>query len=155
MVFSLIRVFRFSGYENEFKELTTFLETVLDREPPLLHVFDGFCDQYWRRRIDGHAHGTVMVKLSDLKMLELREDNDTDWVIVTLPLKINITHTFKASIAQNLLRQSYYSPGREQIEDHVEMEDFSIKDRDTGDGDGDEESESDGCHTYQLGVPRQ
>jgi hypothetical protein len=44
MVFSLVRVFRSSG--NQFEELTTFLETVLNREPPLLHVFDGFCDQY-------------------------------------------------------------------------------------------------------------
>lgn len=44
MIFSLIRVFRCSG--NQFEELTTFLEAVLDREPPLLHVFNGFCDQY-------------------------------------------------------------------------------------------------------------
>jgi hypothetical protein len=86
MVFSLIRVFRSSG--NQFEELTTFLETVLDREPPLLHVFDGFCDQYWNRRIDSHTrhtHEIAMVELSHLKMPELREDGDPDWVTVTLP----------------------------------------------------------------------
>jgi hypothetical protein len=83
IVFSLIRVFRSSG--KQFEDLTTFLETVLDREPPLLHVFDGFCDQYCSRRIDGDAHETPMVELSHLKMPGLREDGDPDWITVTLP----------------------------------------------------------------------
>lgn len=44
MVFSLIQVFRF--FENQFKKLIMFLKIVLNREPPSLHVFKGFCDQY-------------------------------------------------------------------------------------------------------------
>jgi hypothetical protein len=82
MLFSLVRVFR--SFVNQFVDLAMFLETVLDREPPLLHVFDGFCDQYLSRRIGGHTHETAMVELSHLKMPELRGDGDSDWVTVTL-----------------------------------------------------------------------
>jgi hypothetical protein len=82
MVFSLLRVLRSSA--NQYEDLIQFLATALDRETPLLDSFDGFSDQYLKRRIDGQRHETAAVELSHLKMPELREDDDLSWVNVTL-----------------------------------------------------------------------
>lgn len=57
IVFALIRVLRSFG--DQFEDLITFLDTVLDRSLLLLHVFDGFCDQYLSQRIDGQTHKTA------------------------------------------------------------------------------------------------
>jgi hypothetical protein len=83
MVFSLIRVLR--SFVGQFENLIMFLDTVLDREPPLLHAFDGFSDQYLSRRISGQPHETAMVELSHFGMPEPRGDDDSDWVTVTRP----------------------------------------------------------------------
>jgi hypothetical protein len=79
MISSLIRVL--SSSKHDFDDLIKFLGTVLDREPSLLHVFNGFSDQYLGLRIDGLSHENAVE--SHLKMLELRRDDDPDWVIVT------------------------------------------------------------------------
>lgn len=42
MVFALVRVLR--SFIDQFEDLITFLNTGFDREPPLLHLFDGFFD---------------------------------------------------------------------------------------------------------------
>ena len=80
MVFAFIRVLRcMDQYEN----LVLFLETVLDRKPPLLHFLDGLADQYLRRKIHGQTHKTAfetVTEVSHLKMPELRRDTDSDWV---------------------------------------------------------------------------
>jgi hypothetical protein len=47
---------------NQYEDLITLLDTVLDQEPPLLHVFDGFSDQYLSRRINDQPHETTMVE---------------------------------------------------------------------------------------------
>jgi hypothetical protein len=83
MIFSLLRVL--SSFMYKFEDLINFLATVLDREAPLLHVFDGFSDQYLSRRIKGQAHEAAIVELSHFKMPELREDDDLDWVTVPPP----------------------------------------------------------------------
>jgi hypothetical protein len=79
IVFAFIRVLRcMDQYEN----LVLFLETVLDRKPPLLHFLDGLADQYLRRKIHGQTHKTafetVTEEVSHLKMPELRRDTDSD-----------------------------------------------------------------------------
>ena len=83
MGFALIRVLQ--SFVDQYGDITTFLETKLDRERPLLHVFDGFSDQYLLRRISGQSHEAARVDLSHIKMPELRGDDDQDWVIVTHP----------------------------------------------------------------------
>ena len=87
MCFALERVLHSSitQYEN----LIDFLATILRREAPLLHVFDGFLDQYLRRRIDGQPHETAMADLSRIKMPELREDDGADWVMVMPPEELS------------------------------------------------------------------
>lgn len=80
MVFSLLRVL--SSFTNQYEDLIQFLASVLDRETPLLDPFDGFSDQYLTRRINGQPHETVILKLSHLKMPELRKDDDLGWVTV-------------------------------------------------------------------------
>jgi hypothetical protein len=87
MVFALLRVLRLRPFVDQYKDLVTFLETALDREPPLLHHFDGFSDQYLCRMINGQPHKTAIDELSRIKMPELREDNDSDWITVTHPLQ--------------------------------------------------------------------
>jgi hypothetical protein len=83
MIFSLIRVLR--SYMDQFENLIMFLYTILDREPPLLHAFDGFSDQYLGRRIDGQPHEKAMVEVSRFNMPELRGVDDSDWVTVMRP----------------------------------------------------------------------
>ena len=82
MVFALVRVLR--SFVDQFEDLIAFLETAFKRRPLLLHVFDGFSDQYLRRRINGQSHKTAIAELSHFKMPELRGDDDPDWVTVTL-----------------------------------------------------------------------
>lgn len=81
MVFTFIRVLRCIDY---YENLVLFLETVLDRKPPLLHFFDGLADQYLRRKIHGQTHQTAFETVTEevlyLKMPELRRDADSDWV---------------------------------------------------------------------------
>jgi hypothetical protein len=81
MTFSLVRVLR--SFANQSEDLITFLETVLDRRPPLLHAFDGFSDRYLRSRIDAQPHQNALVDLSQIKLSELGGKNDQDWIIVT------------------------------------------------------------------------
>jgi hypothetical protein len=81
MIFSLVRVLCY--FVDQFADLVTFLVTVLDRDPPLLHVFDGFSDQYLLRRINGQPHETAIGELSHSEMPELGTDDDPDWVTVT------------------------------------------------------------------------
>ncbi|KAL9025485.1 MAG: hypothetical protein Q9180_007660 [Flavoplaca navasiana] len=72
MVFVLVRVL--SSFVDQFNDLITFFETVLDQEPPLSHAFDGFSHQYLRRRIDGSpngSHKTAIAELSCIKIPEL------------------------------------------------------------------------------------
>jgi hypothetical protein len=88
MVFSLLRVLR--SFVNQYEDLITFLDTVLDREPPLLHVFDGFCDQYLSRMINSQPHETAIVELSHFKMPELRRDDDLDWVTIPPPEELSL-----------------------------------------------------------------
>jgi len=79
MAFAMVRELR--SFTHQFESLVTFLETVLDREPSPLHVFDGFSDQYLRWMIKGQLHETAIVELSHFKAPELR--GDLDWVTVT------------------------------------------------------------------------
>ncbi len=88
MAFALVRVLR--SFMHQFEDLITFLETVLDRKPPSLHVFDGFSDQYLCRMINGQPHEIATVKLSCFKAPELREDDDPDWVTVTHPEELSL-----------------------------------------------------------------
>lgn len=88
MVFALVRVLY--SFVDQFKDLITFLETALDRAPPLLHVFDGFSDQYLRRRINGQPHKAAIAELSSIKMPEPRGDDDADWVNVTHPEEFSL-----------------------------------------------------------------
>ena len=80
-VFALIRVLH--SFVDQFKDLIIFLETAIDLELPLLHVFDGSPDQYLRLRIKGQSHKTAIAELSRIKMPKLRGDDDADWVNVT------------------------------------------------------------------------
>ena len=79
-IFALIRVLY--SFVDQFKDFIVFLETALDRESPLLHVFDKSPDQYLRRRIKGQSHKTAIAELSRIKMPKPREDDDADWVNV-------------------------------------------------------------------------
>ncbi len=91
MVFAFVRVLHRMG---QHKELVVFLNTVLDREPPLLHFFDGLADQYLKWKIHGRTHKTafeiIMEQVSHLKVSELERDDDSDgfhhnrldWVLV-------------------------------------------------------------------------
>ncbi len=88
MVFALVRVL--CSFVDQYKDIITFLETTLDRERPLLQVFDGFSDQYLRRRINGQPHEAARVELSRIKMPELRGDDDQDWVNVTHPEELSL-----------------------------------------------------------------
>lgn len=88
MAFALIRVLR--SFIHQFEDLVTFLETVLDREPPPLHVFDGFSDQYLRWMIKGQLHEIAIAELSYFKAPELRGDDDPDWVTVTHPEELSL-----------------------------------------------------------------
>jgi len=81
MAFALVRVLR--SFMHQFEDLVTFLETVLDRKPSSLHVFDGFSDQYLCRMINGQNHEIATVELSYFKAPELRGDDDPDWITVT------------------------------------------------------------------------
>lgn len=76
MVFALIRVLQ--SDLGRF-DLITFLETALDRDHPLLHIFNGFSDQYLFRRVKGEPHKTV---LSRFELPGLSRNNDVDWVNV-------------------------------------------------------------------------
>lgn len=89
MVFALVRVL--FSFVDQFKDLITFLETALGREPPLSHVFDEFSYQYLRQRIDGNPnrpHKTVIAELLCIKMP--RADEDADWVNVTYPEELSL-----------------------------------------------------------------
>jgi hypothetical protein len=90
MVFALVRVLHSSV--DQYKDIITFLETTLDREPPLLQVFNGFSDQYLYRRINGQPYEAARVELSHIKMPELRGDDDQDWV--------NVKHLEKFSVQE-------------------------------------------------------
>jgi hypothetical protein len=83
MVFALVRVLH--SFAGQFKDLIAFVETALDRERPLLHPFDGFSDLYVSQKTCGRTHKTAMVEPSQIKMPELRVDDDLDWVTVTHP----------------------------------------------------------------------
>ncbi len=88
MVFALLRVLY--SFADDFENLTTFLETALDREPPPLHLFDGFSDQYLRLMINGQPHEAARVDLSRIKIPELRGEDDPDWVNVTHPKEFSL-----------------------------------------------------------------
>ena len=70
MLFALVRALR-CGDRDE--QLAVFLETVLDRQSPLVHVRDDLADQYMRWRILSQSHKTafddVMAEVSHLKVL--------------------------------------------------------------------------------------
>jgi len=96
MVFALVRVLRSLAYQ--FEGLLAFLEIVLDREPPLLHVLDRFSDQYLGWRIDSRTHDpafkSAIAELSHFKMLEPRGDDDSDWVTVTHPEELSLQELY-------------------------------------------------------------
>lgn len=80
MVFALVRVLE--SFAERHLDLITFIETALDRSRPLLHALDGRSDQYLSRRIHGQTHGTAMMDLSRMKLPELGEGDELDWVEV-------------------------------------------------------------------------
>jgi hypothetical protein len=100
MVFALVRALH--SFVDQYEDIITFLETTLDRERPLLQVFDGFSDQYLRRRINGQSHEAARVELSRIKMPELRGDDDQDWV--------NVTHQGELSLQELHLQDHSQSP---------------------------------------------
>jgi hypothetical protein len=65
MVFALVRTLR--SLDGAFEDLTTFLETTLNRDQPPLHAFDGFSDEYVRWRIDGLPQEAAMIMLLELR----------------------------------------------------------------------------------------
>ena len=77
---------------DQFESLIRFLETVLDRENPPWHIFDGFSIEYLRLRIKGQPHEGAIAAISQIKMPELRQNNDLD--------DINVMHR-KATLPQN------------------------------------------------------
>ena len=83
MVFALVRVLR---CRDQYEQLAVFLETVLNRESPLLHFLDGLADQYMRRRILCRSHktafDTVMEEVSHLNVPRFSRDTDSDWVFL-------------------------------------------------------------------------
>ena len=81
-VFALIQVLHSL---DQFKDLVIFLETALDREPHLPHIFYEVPHQYLHRRIKSQSHETAIAEISRIKMSKLRGDNDADWVNVTQP----------------------------------------------------------------------
>ena len=85
MVFALLRVLHSFGDQSE--DLILFLNTVLDREPPLLHALDGCSDVYAFLRTEGYLHKTAIAKVSHIKMSELGRDDDTDWVKIQQPVE--------------------------------------------------------------------
>ncbi len=58
------------------------------REPPSLHVFDGFSDQHLRWMIKGQLDEIAIVEVSHFKAPELR--GDLDWVTVTHPEELSL-----------------------------------------------------------------
>jgi hypothetical protein len=66
MMFSLLRVL--TSHMNEYNDLIKSLVTILDREPPPLHVLDGLSDQYLSRRIKGQSHNVAMDILSQSQL---------------------------------------------------------------------------------------
>lgn len=78
MVFALARELRSLG--ESFEDLRTFLETILDREYPPLHVSEGFRDEYIRLRMKGLLHDSAIAELAGLRLPELRgkDDNRSD-----------------------------------------------------------------------------
>ena len=87
-IFALIRVLYSSV--DQFKDLIMFLEIALDREPTLLHVVDAFLDQYLRQRMKGQSHKTAIAEIAPVKMPQLREDDDADWVNVMYPEDLSV-----------------------------------------------------------------
>lgn len=83
MILSLIRVL--PSYVDQSESLIMFLDTILDRQTPLLHAFDGLSDQYLRRRIDGQPHEKAIVEVSHFNMPDLRGEDDSDWVTIMSP----------------------------------------------------------------------
>ena len=83
MVFALLRGLYLLA--SKYEGLITFLETTLDRERPPLHLFDEFTGHYFRLRISYQCHKTARLELSGVKMPELGEDDDPDWVNITHP----------------------------------------------------------------------
>lgn len=76
MVFALARELWSLG--EDFEDLGTFLETILDREHPPLHVSEGFCDEYIRLRRRGLLHDSAITELAGISLPELRgKDNNT------------------------------------------------------------------------------
>ncbi len=88
MVFALIRMLR--SFVDLYDDLIMFLETVLDLEPLLLHVFHGFSDQYLCRRIKGQPHEAAIVRLSAIGAPKLGWYDDSDWVSVTHPEHLSL-----------------------------------------------------------------
>ena len=86
--FALIRVLH--SFVDQFKDLIIFLETALDRKPPLSYIFDGSLDIYLCRRIKGQPHETVIAEISCIEMPKLRGDDDADWVNVTHPVELSL-----------------------------------------------------------------
>jgi hypothetical protein len=75
MVFALSRELWLLG--EDFEDLRTFLETMLDREYPPLHVSEGFCDEYIRLRTKGLLHDSAVTELAGISLPELRgKDNN-------------------------------------------------------------------------------
>lgn len=73
MVCALIRNLRL---KEEYEDLNTFLETILDRKHPPLQIFDGFSDAYVHLRMEGLLHDPAMTKLAGVRLPELREQGD-------------------------------------------------------------------------------
>ena len=81
IVLALVKVFQSFG--DKFEGISSFAQQVFVREPPLLHFFAGFSDQYMRRRIKGQNHDTARKALPYIVVPEtVQQDNDPDWVIV-------------------------------------------------------------------------
>ena len=83
MIFALKRVLL--GFENNYAELITFLETEHDQKPAQLHIYDGLMNLYIKRRSCGLKHDAALMfvakAVSKSKMSELRLDGDLDRVL--------------------------------------------------------------------------
>lgn len=76
MMFALLRILY--SLASKYESFISFLETTLDRERSLLHLFDEFIDYYFRLRISYQSHKTVKLTLSIVKMSKFEGDDDSN-----------------------------------------------------------------------------
>jgi len=107
MIFALVRVL--GSFADQHKSLITFLETALDRHPPLLHVFDAFSDQYWYGRISGQTHEAAMKRLLSVQMPGLESNDDEGWTTIAIPGAIPPPNVHVRDLLQKPL-SGYTSP---------------------------------------------